>query len=521
MVRPKRAAIAAAGSLAVALSVLAATGTGDTADHSGVGAAAGTPATKLSYNGLAQTPPMGWSDWFADGCDVDSGDITAAARELAVTGLAADGYRYVNVDDCWMSGSSGTTPNPATFPLPKPNPHHYPNGIASLAASIHADGLKFGIYQSVGTKACSHQPGDGPQFPGLYPASGNDYVAAYQAAADKFASWGVDYLKLDYCKVPKSLPAGGTPGDLFRAMSSALLHDSPDRPIVYSQELPLQYTAEIAKSPAAVTAGYATVTAGYDADVLSSSQMSNEWRFAPDETPNFQNSVISHFEQDLHVSQYAHPGSWSDLDFLTIGNARYEPGWTRAQQKAEMSIWSEMASPLILSANLASLGTRAHPTSALRILANKSVIAVDQDPLGIQGRLLTTVDGGLVDVVVKPLAGDAAEHGNLAVLFVNTSPAVSARVPSTVVASGKSSYTVTNLWPSAGPQQTTSTSGAISPGVLRPDSVAMYEIDTGPAGAAGTLAANAAALQGPTGPAPSAGDLASGAYLLRLRARQG
>lgn len=438
MVRRKNSGFALAGAVAVTLSVLV------------LGAprqalAAGSPDPDISsYNGLALTPPMGWSDWYVDGCGVDASDMTSAASELGTTGLQALGYDFVNVDDCWMSDSNGLVPNATTFP----------GGISGLAATIHSDGLKLGIYQSAGTNTCSQEPAGGGQFPGLYPSNGN-YASAYQKAANTFASWGVDFLKLDYCKVP----SGVTPESLYQAMSTALVGDSPSRPIVYSQELPIQYATDVEASPP-------TDVAEYDDDIYESSTMSNMWRVASDETSSFQAAVIDHFEQDLSLSQYAHPGSWNDLDMLTIGNPTKEPGWTQAQQQAEMSIWSEMASPLIISTNLSSISA-----AALQVLSNKQVIDVDQDPLGIQGRLIAQY--GPVDVVAKPMA-----NGRVSVLFVNTSSSspytFTAGVP---VATGESSYTVTDLWDSSG--DSTNTSGTIDPGTLPADGTDMYEINSG------------------------------------------
>lgn len=137
-------------------------------------------------------PPMGWNSWNTFACKNTEAIIKSVADAIASNGMAAAGYQYVTVDDCWVGGRDATTgqlyANATTFP----------DGIAALAAYVHGKGLKFGLYTSGGTNTCaglSHgtRPASYPQGVGAG-SLGHESVDA-----QTFANWGVDYVKLDYC----------------------------------------------------------------------------------------------------------------------------------------------------------------------------------------------------------------------------------------------------------------------------------------------------------------------------------
>jgi alpha-galactosidase len=374
---------------------------------SAASAAPAAPATQgaaqapgsQSYNGLALTPPMGWNDWYQYRCTITEDDVLANAQALVSSGLAKLGYDNVNLDDCWMASQR------AADGQLQADPTRFPHGIAWLADQLHAMGLKLGVYESFGTTTCQGLPGS---------------YGHYQQDADTFASWGVDFLKFDYC----GLPAGTTSASLqadYEQMSQDLV--ATGRPIVFSEELP-------------VAAGDANpANANYLPYVSLSSKIANMWRMAPDETTDFDSTVFGHLADDLPLAQYAHPGAWNDLDMVMAGNTSFN--WTVQQQETQMSIWAEMASPLIDSGDLTSMSA-----STLQVLGNQAVVAVDQDPLGKQGQLIA--QQGSVDIVAKPLAG-----GDVALLLANTGSA--AQQASTTAAAaglppGLGAYSVSDLW---------------------------------------------------------------------------
>ena len=351
-----------------------------------------------SYNGLALTPPMGWNDWYQYRCSVTEDDVLANARALVSSGLARLGYDYVNLDDCWMA------PTRAADGQLRADPTRFPDGIAWLASQLHAMGLKLGLYESFGATTCQKLPGS---------------YGHYQQDAGTFASWGVDFLKFDYCGVPAGTTSASLEAD-YQQMSQDLV--ATGRPIVFSQEMP-------------IAAGDANpANPSYLPYIQDSAQISNMWRMAPDEGTNFDATVFGHLADDLPLASYAHPGAWNDLDMLMAGNTSFN--WTAQQQETQMSIWAEMASPLIDSSDLTSMSA-----TTRQILGNRAVVAVDQDPLGQQGQLVAQQDGA--DIVAKPLA-----DGDVAVLLANTT-ASPQLVTTTAKAAGLGpayAYAVHDLW---------------------------------------------------------------------------
>lgn len=351
-----------------------------------------------SYNGLALTPPMGWNDWYQYRCNVTEDDVLANARALVSSGLARLGYDYVNLDDCWMA------PTRAADGQLQADPTRFPDGIAWLASQLHSMGLKLGLYESFGTTTCQKLPGS---------------YGHYQQDADTFASWGVDFLKFDYCGVPAGTTSASLEAD-YQEMSQDLV--ATGRDIVFSQELP-------------VAAGDANpANSNYLPYISYSSQIANMWRMAPDEGTSFDSTVFGHLADDLPLASYAHPGAWNDLDMLMAGNTSFS--WTPQQQETQMSIWAEMASPLIDSSDLTSMSA-----TTRQILGNRAVVAVDQDPLGKQGQLVAQQNSA--DIVARPLA-----DGDVAVLLANTSASPQV-VTTTAKAAGLGpayAYAVHDLW---------------------------------------------------------------------------
>jgi alpha-galactosidase len=126
---------------------------------------------------IQKTPIMGWNSWNKFNCFINENLIKETAKKFIETGLSSVGYKYINLDDCWMSNrrvNGRLVGNHTTFP----------SGMKSLGEYIHSLGLKFGIYSSAGTVTCE----------GLPASLNNEDIDA-----STFASWGVDYLKYDNC----------------------------------------------------------------------------------------------------------------------------------------------------------------------------------------------------------------------------------------------------------------------------------------------------------------------------------
>ncbi|GAA2251498.1 hypothetical protein GCM10010430_38200 [Kitasatospora cystarginea] len=298
-----------------------------------------TPAAAID-NGLALTPPMGWNDWNAFGCDVSAKLVEQTADRLVSSGLKAAGYQYVNIDDCWLTKSRDVSGNLV------PDPVKFPDGIKGVADYVHSKGLKLGIYQSAGTMTCAGYPGS---------------LGHEQQDANSFASWGVDYLKYDNCYNM------GLPGkQRYQAMGDALARTG--RQIVYS-----------------------LCNWGEESVASWGGSVGNLWRTTGDIDASY-GRMLSIVHQNMPLAASAKPGAWNDPDMLEVGN-----GMTPTEDRTEFSLWAEMAAPLIAGTDL-----RTASPATLAIYGNREVIAVDQDQLGRQGVPVSTTGG--LDVLAKPLA---------------------------------------------------------------------------------------------------------------------
>ncbi|KAL4230660.1 hypothetical protein ACF0H5_011036 [Mactra antiquata] len=324
-------------------------------------------------NGLARTPPMGWLSWERYRCNIDcikdpdnciSEKLYLDMADLLVKeGYKDVGYEYVNIDDCWASKERG--PDGSLVP----DPDRFPHGIKYLADIIHSKGLKLGIYGDFGTKTCGGYPGS--KF----------YL---QLDAQTFADWGVDMLKLDGCYTNTEDMAYGYP-----AMEFFL--NKTGRPILYSCSWP------------------AYISGTTDPDYAQIAKYCNIWRNYADIQDSWDSvkNIIEWFSQDKGgFTKIAGPGNFNDPDMLIVGD--YSLSYD--QQKAQMAIWSIMASPLFMSNNLRTISD--NPKA---LLQNKAVIAINQDPLGIQGSKIDQI-GKYIDVWTRPIS---PKGKSIAFVFLN------------------------------------------------------------------------------------------------------
>jgi alpha-galactosidase len=311
-------------------------------------------------NGLAQTPPMGWNSWNKYGCEINEQLIRAQADAMVGSGMRQAGYRYLVIDDCWQVGRDAAGDI-------LPDPVRFPSGIKLLADYIHARGLLFGLYSDAGDQTCQKRPG----------SRGHEYQDAAQ-----YASWGVDYLKYDWCHA-ESLEARAA----YETMSDALR--ATGRPIVFSicewgTHQPWLWAASVG---------------------------GNLWRTTPDISDGWVGKarnldwfgVLDILDLQVGLETYAGPGHWNDPDMLEVGNG----GMTLEQYRAHFSLWAILAAPLIAGNDLSTMDT-----SIRKLLTNQDVITVDQDRLGVEGR--RAFKDGDAEIWVKPLA-----DGSQAVVLLN------------------------------------------------------------------------------------------------------
>lgn len=316
-------------------------------------------------------PVMGYNTWYQFRTAITESEVVRQAQLLVSSGLAAAGYNCVNLDDGWMAAerdaNGDLTGDTAKFP----------HGMAWLAGQIHALGLRFGLYTAIGTRTCQSLPAS---------------WGHYDQDAKAFASWGVDFVKVDDCG---GLPPSTSPAALaehFREFGACLRQHNPD--VVYSQELPIHQIGKPSFLPA----------------VRASAEFAHMWRVAHDENPltpdNASPMILSHLAAVLPLHSFAGPGHWNDLDMVAPNFPA--SGWTLADLHNQLSVWAMEASPLLIGADIAAL-----PPAAVAALKNPHMIALDQS--GEQCSTMTA--SGHISALMKP---DPA--GGTAVLFVNLGP---------------------------------------------------------------------------------------------------
>jgi alpha-galactosidase len=301
---------------------------------------------KVPSNGLAKTPPMGWNSWNKFHGRVDDASVRGIADAMASNGMKAAGYLYVNIDDTWEGerDAKGNIQSNKKFP-----------DMKALADYVHSKGLKLGIYSSPGPNTCAG-------YEGSYGHEEQD--------AKTWAAWGIDYVKYDWCSA-RNLYTDEEMQAVYQKMGDAL--HAAGRPIVYSL---CQYgRADVWKWGPEVSG--------------------NLWRTTGDISDRWQ-SMLGIFDKQTALADYAAPSHWNDPDMLEIGNG----GMSDAEYRTHMSLWSILAAPLLAGNDL-----RDMPPSILDILTNREVIAVDQDPLGKQGRRVS--QSGDQEIWLRDLSGGA------------------------------------------------------------------------------------------------------------------
>ncbi len=361
---------------------------------------------------LALTPPMGWNSYDNFGGGVNEAQVLETARTVADR-LERVGWQYVVIDYLWFEPVAGARP-PQRKPLVMdsygrllPAPNRFPSavdnaGFKPIADRIHAMGLRFGIHIMRGIPR--------PAVEANLPIEGSSYTAAeaadrkdtcswnedmygvrgdtpagqayYDSIFRLYASWGVDFVKVDDISSPYHQ------GEI-EAIRRAI--DRCGRSIVLSL------------SPGAAPIDKA-------ANLIANA---NQWRVTGDFWDNW-DQLEEQFGRGAAWGRYAGPGHWPDADMLPLGHiGEYSVGpgretnFTKPEQMTLLTLWSILPSPLMVGADLPRNNAW---TTAL--LTNPEVLGVNQDSLGTGARRV--LDSGNAQVWCKPLA-----DGSLAVAFFN------------------------------------------------------------------------------------------------------
>lgn len=362
----------------------------------------------LSQVGSASTPPMGWNSWNSFGTDVDESKVIGAAQAIVQTGLAARGYRYINIDDGWWlkrrQSDGEMVVRTAIFPSARTGGPEE-TSFRPFTDRIHTMGLKAGIYSDIGYNSCSQAAGPGnPNLPEGTQAEREVGLHGHvrQDIALYFGAWNFDYIKVDGCGLSAFGANGGGGRQGKYRIWQPLIVDAKinltDTPAVHDLYVEVRDTLrrERPKGDFVLSLcnwGSANVRA-WGKDVGTS------WRTSNDIDKSWSRMLHS-FDSVATRELYAGPGRWNDLDMLEVGNGDFDENHL-IQARAHFSLWAIEASPLLIGYDL-----RKVPPSILDIMGNAEAIAVNQDPAGNQG--VIAHDGTDRQIVIKTLATRGAK----------------------------------------------------------------------------------------------------------------
>lgn len=362
------------------------------------------PAAVSSHQISVPSAPMGWASWNSFAAKINYSVIKAQADAFVASGLPAAGYKYINIDEGWWQGTRDSAGNITV------DTSEWPGGMSAIADYIHSKGLKAGIYTDAGLNGCGYY------YPTGRPAAANTGSEGHYAQDMlQFSQWGFDYVKVDWC--------GGDVEGLDAATTYKSISD--------------------AVGTAAATTGRPLTLS------VCNWGKANPWNWAPGLAALWRTSndiivygdsasmtnLLSNFDQTLQPTAQ-HTGYYNDPDMLMVGMT----GLTAAQNRTHMNLWAISGAPLLAGNDLSTMSS-----TTAAILKNPEVIAVDQDPRGLQGVKVAEDTTGL-QVYGKVLAGT----GNRAVTLLNRTTAAQAiTVRWSDLGLTSASATVRNLWTQA------------------------------------------------------------------------
>jgi alpha-galactosidase len=346
---------------------------GGASGSGGANGGGGSAGSMVSFDG----PPMGFNPYNNQWCNATEAQMRAFADAVVSSGLMAAGYTYVNLDCAWQGSRDANGVIQASA--------HFPSGIKSLSDYVHAKGLKFGIYSAPGATTCDGKPGS---------------KGFEMQDVSTYASWDVDYIKLDWCGADYSASGAASITQTWQDAIAA-----SGRPMVLS-----------------INAGASAFVAPW------ASEHVNLWRVGDDicdtwfnktgaRNPGYahctdimyQSGIYDYLTMDLdYLTAYSGQGHWADADMLQVGN----PGLTLDEAQTHFSIWAMWSAPLLAGNDL----TKMNGTDiASQVLLNSEIIAIDQDAKNDWAKRVR--NDGAAQIYKKTLAA----AGSYAIALVNMS----------------------------------------------------------------------------------------------------
>jgi alpha-galactosidase len=337
----------------------------------------------------APAPPLGWNSWDSYGFTINEDDFRANAAVLA--SLRQFGWEYAVIDEGWyMEDPFGANVAARKYLWDAngvliPTANRFPSsvngaGFKPLADWIHAKGLKFGIHivrgiprdvvkQNLPIAGTSFHAADAADTTETCPWDEGNYgvkdnaagQAYYDSMLRKYASWGLDYIKVDCIS--------DHPYRITEIKQIAAAIKKTGRPIVLSL------------SPGPTQLEHAAEVAQYAQMWRIADDHWDQWTFDRKPGLEFPFGLRDEFDRIPKWVPYVGPGSWPDADMLPIGWLGPHPGNGNARQsrltpdeeKTEITLWAVSRSPLILGGNLVKLDTYTRT-----LITNQTLLFIDQ-----------------------------------------------------------------------------------------------------------------------------------------------
>lgn len=293
-------------------------------------------------------PTMGWSSWNTYGVNINDALIRRQADAIVAKGLKAVGFDHINIDDGFFGGRNTSTGELIIHPT------RFPKGLKTVADYIHSKGLKAGIYSDAGANTC------GNMYNGDVLSVNVGFYQYDQCDADfYFKECGFDFIKVDFCggDAPQNKQhLALDPQQRYTAISNAIKATGRNdvRLNVCRWAYPGTWVHDVAFS----------------------------WRTTRDIWDGWE-SVKGILSENLYMSAYCYDGRFNDMDMLEVGRSM-----TTEEDKTHFGMWCIMNSPLLIGCDLTTI-----KTTALNLLKNKELIALNQDTLYQQAYVVAFTNG--------------------------------------------------------------------------------------------------------------------------------
>ncbi|GAA1870026.1 glycoside hydrolase family 27 protein [Myceligenerans crystallogenes] len=379
----------------------------------------------------APLPPLGWNSWNTFYCNINEQMVRQTADAMVSSGMAAAGYQYVVVDDCWMQDTRDSNGNL------RARTDRFPSGMKALGDYIHSKGLKFGIYHAPREKTCNQYFSNLP---------GTSSYGNETRDANLFASWGVDYVKHDWCD-PRGTAA--EQAAVFKKFGDAL--KATGRPIVYSI------------NPNSAHWNTAPTYSGWGAfsDMWRTSEdLDDAWSTGCSPSADCFVGITEALDIIEPMREWTKPGQYNDPDMLMVG---VRNSLTLTENRAHQSMWAMLSAPLIAGNDIRNMSA-----DVRSVLTNPDVLAIDQDALVRQADRVR--DDGDAEVWAKPLA-----DGSVAVALLNRGSGTR-QISTTLgqIGLGSGTHNYRELWTGA----TGTTTGQLTASVAQ-HGVALFKVTPG------------------------------------------